>query len=87
MSDIFLTPSDFTLSNASRFYSSKGDPLASKGLPTEILISYKNKKKNDTNVTKPLFTQSNFVTWFTKQFPCQAAERYWKQVACVTLYK
>ena len=23
----------------------------------------------------------------SKQFPCQAAERYWKQVACVTLYK
>ena len=79
MSDTFLTPSDFTLSNASRFYSSQGDPLASKGLikPIKILISDKNKfKKNDTNVTKPLFTQSNFVTLFTKQFPCQAAERY-----------
>ena len=41
MSDTFFTPSDFTLSNASRFYSSKGDLLASK--PIKILFSYKNK--------------------------------------------
>ena len=27
-----LTPQDFTLSNAKRFYSSKGDPLGLKGL-------------------------------------------------------
>ena len=27
-----LTPGDFTLSNARQFYSSKGDPLGTKGL-------------------------------------------------------
>ena len=30
---------DFTLSNARRFYSSKGNPLALKGLTTWLLIS------------------------------------------------
>ena len=30
--DFTLTPDDFTLSNARRFYSSKGDPLGVKGL-------------------------------------------------------
>ena len=29
-----LTPDDFTLSKARRFYSSKGDPLGTKGLIT-----------------------------------------------------
>ena len=32
-----LTPGDFTLSNARRFYSSKGDPLGTKGLKNYLL--------------------------------------------------
>ena len=36
-----LTPDDFTLSNARRFYSSKGDPSGTKGLKT---IFFKNSR-------------------------------------------
>ena len=35
---LYLTPVDFTLSNARRFYLSKGDPLGTKGLRLQYTL-------------------------------------------------
>ena len=38
---------DFTLSNARRFYSSKGDPLGVKGLKVKKCVKYTNDRTGD----------------------------------------